>query len=289
MEPVLEYAKTLWNMISSPLFQLSGNNISVFSLIAAVCIFYIAVRISKYSEKLVHKALKDKDIDPGVKGSIERFSRYLTLLLGAFITLDTLGISLSSLAALGAVLMVGVGFGLQNITQNFIAGLILLFERPIKKGDLVEVGGTVGRVLDIQARSTIIQTRDDITIIVPNSQFISEQVVNESFTGEKVRLHIKIGVAYGSDVDKVKEVLLKVADENQRVIKNPHPSVLFDNFGDSSLDFTLLVWVRDLWIEDLIRSDIRFAIDREFRKEDICIPFPQRDLHLKTSDLKQFN
>lgn len=285
MDPVLTYLDQVWTFVSRPLFQLSGNEISLFSFVAAVSIFYVAVRFSKYSEKLVHKALKDKDLDPGLKGSIERFSRYLTLLLGGFITLDTLGISLNSLAALGAVLMVGVGFGLQNITQNFIAGLILLFERPIKKGDLVEVGGTVGRVLDIQARSTVVQTRDDITIIVPNSQFISEQVVNESFTGEKVRVHVNVGVAYGSDIEKVKAALLKVASENPDVIKTPTPSVLFESFGDSSLDFTLLVWVKELWRDEFIKSELRFAIDREFRANDIAIPFPQRDLHI-VSDVR---
>lgn len=274
------YFVKVWKLISQPLFQLGGNDISIVSLLAAVLILLCSIKLSRTIEKIVFRALKSRDIDSGLKSSVARFSRYLVLLLGVFITLDTMGISLSSLAALGAVLMVGVGFGLQNITQNFIAGLILLIERPIKKGDLVRVGETAGRIIDIQARSTVVQTRDDISIIVPNSQFISEQVVNESFSGDKVRLHVGVGVAYGSDVELVKSVLLKVAREHQQVLQYPESNVVFRDFGDSSLDFELRVWVEELWANDIILSDLRFAIDREFRENKVVIPFPQRDVHI---------
>ncbi len=280
-----EISGKIWNLIRTPLFEISGNKFSVMSLILACIVFYLSVILSKMAERFIRNLLADKELDAGVKGSIERFTRYLVVTVGALMTLDTVGISLSSLAALGAVLMVGIGFGLQNITQNFISGLIILLERPIKVGDLVVVKGVSGRVIEIGARSTLIHTRDDIAIIVPNSQFISEQVINESFSGEKMRLHIPVGVAYGSDTNLVKEALLKVAKENPRVLDHPAPTVNFNDFGNSSLDFEVRVWVRELWENDVIKSNIRFAIDNEFRANKIQIPFPQRDLHLKSSDV----
>lgn len=280
-----EISGKIWDLIRTPLFEISGNKFSVMSLILACVVFYLSVILSKMAERFMKNLLSDKELDAGVKGSIERFTRYVVVTVGALMTLDTVGISLSSLAALGAVLMVGIGFGLQNITQNFISGLIILFERPIKVGDLVIVKGVSGRVIEIGARSTLIHTRDDVAIIVPNSQFISEQVVNESFSGEKMRLHIPVGVAYGSDTVKVKEVLLKVAKENPKVMDHPKPTVNFNDFGDSSLNFEIRVWVRELWENDIIQSDIRFAIDAAFRESGVTIPFPQRDLHIKSSEV----
>ncbi len=284
MEILLDQVKYIWSLLSTPLFQLGSSQISLASLFVALMIIAGFVIISKIIERGVHKTLKSKAIDSGVKGSIERFSRYLVITLGAFIALDTIGISLSSLAALGAVLMVGIGFGLQNIAQNFVSGIIILLERPIKKGDIVDVGGVSGRVLDIRVRSTIIETRDDVAIIVPNSQFIAEQVVNDSFSGEKIRRTLGVGVAYGSDVKKVTEILLKVASDHKQILQEPASKVYFMDFGNSSLDFELRFWVNELWTTDGILSDLRYAIDQEFRDADVCIPFPQRDLHIKTCE-----
>ena len=226
--------------------------------------------------------LAGRHIDRGVKGSIERLIRYIVVILGFFVALDSLGISMTSLAALGAVLMVVIGFGLQNVTQNFISGLIILLERPIKVGDLVEVGGNTGRVHEIGIRYILIHTRDDIAIIVPNSQFISEQVVNESFSSETIRRRLHVGVAYGSDEELVKKILLEVAQSYEKVLKETAPNVLFLDFGESSLDFALQIWVNDLWRYETILSDLRFAIDAAFRANKIEIPFPQRDLHLRS-------
>jgi len=286
METLLDQVKYIWNLLSTPLFQLGNSQISLASLFVALMVVAGFAIISKIIERGVHNTLKNKAIDSGVKGSIERFSRYLIITLGVFIALDTIGISLSSLAALGAVLMVGIGFGLQNIAQNFVSGIIILLERPIKKGDIVDVGGVSGRVIDIRVRSTIIETRDDVAIIVPNSQFIAEQVVNDSFSGDKIRRTLKVGVAYGSDVKKVTEILLKVTSEHKQVLQEPTSKVYFMDFGNSSLDFELRFWVNELWTTDGILSDLRYAIDQEFRDADVCIPFPQRDLHIKTCEPK---
>jgi len=285
VETFFTISNKLWQFVRYPLFELGGNNISVISIMAASLAFFLSVYLSKKAEIFTEKLLKERDFDQGIKASMQTFARYIVLITGILVTLDTVGISLNSLAALGAVLMVGIGFGLQNIAQNFISGLIILFERPIKKGDMVQVGDVLGRVEDIKARSTIITTRDDVAMIIPNSKFISEDVVNESFTGNKRRHCVEVGVAYGSDVEKVRDILLNVAKEHNSVLSLPEPVVLFKNFGDSSLDFQLLIWSRDLWGAEQVMSDLRFDIDKVFRDEKVTIPFPQRDLHIQSSQV----
>lgn len=277
---IFDYIKTFGRYATTPLFQIGGNHVSVASVIFSLLIFYIALKLARFCEVAVRRFLKERQIDSGAQNAMSTITRYIITAIGLLISLDILGISLSSLAALGAVLMVGIGFGLQNIAQNFISGLIILLERPIKVGDIVEVHDISGRVVEIGARSTLIHTRDDVAIIVPNSQFISEQVINESFSGEKIRLQLKVGVAYGSDVDLVKKTLLEVAHSHVRVLKNEEHKVFFDDFSDSSLDFTLLVWVNDLWLRREILSDLRFLVDQKFKEKGITIPFPQRDIHL---------
>lgn len=275
----------IWHVLTISLFEISGQKVSIFSLIMAGAIFYITTLISRWADRAMGRFLTDKsELDRGVKDSIRTFTRYTVLTIGAFITLDTVGISMSSLAALGAVLMVGIGFGLQNITQNFISGLIILLERPIKVGDLIKVKGVSGKVQEIGARSTLVTTRDDIAIIVPNSQFIAEQVVNESLSGERIRMKVKVGVAYGTDPRLVEKILMGVAEDCPQVIMNPPPKVFFLDFGASSLDFALSVWISELWQNESILSDIRFRISDAFKDHDIEIPFQQIDLKVKNFD-----
>jgi small-conductance mechanosensitive channel len=271
---------TAW--ISVPLFELRGNPISVKSLIVLASLLWGFYWLSKWIEKFAHKTLLYKDIDPGIKGSIERFSRYFILIIGTFVSLSSIGINLTTLTAVGGFALVGIGFGLQNITQNFMSGIVILLERPIKKGDIVRVGDTSGRVLDIKARSTLVLTRDDVVMIVPNSDFISKQVVNDSFSGDKLRLHVDVGVAYDSDIDTVTKVLMDVASRHDKVLTSPPPTVVLKEFADSSLNFTLRIWTSELWFFDLLLSELRYEIVREFRKKGVTIPFPQRDLHLRS-------
>ena len=279
---ISEILATLSGWLSYPLFTLRDNEISIKSIIVLIALIWGFSWLSKWIERFIHKTLLYKDIDPGIKGSMERFSRYLILIIGILISLGSIGINLNSLTAFGAVVGVGIGFGLQNITQNFMSGIIILLERPIKKGDIVQVGDTSGRVLDIKARSTLILTRDDVVMIVPNSDFITKQVVNDSFSGDKLRLHVEVGVAYGSDVDKVTEVLMEVALSHEKVLKSPPPTVVLNHFADSSLNFTLRIWTSELWFFDLLLSELRYELVREFRRKGITIPFPQRDLHIKS-------
>ena len=279
---VKEFLQTINGWVNHPFFSLSGNEISIKSMIVLVALLWGFARMSRWMERIVHRTLLHKDIDHGVKGSMERFSRYLVLMVGILISLGSIGMNLNSLTALLAVLGVGIGFGLQNITQNFVSGIIILLERPIKKGDIVKVGNTSGRILDIRARSTLILTRDDVVIIVPNSSFISEQVVNDSFSGDKLRMHVDVGVAYGSNVDHVTQVLMQVAGEHPKVLKSPPPTVVLNDFADSSLHFSLRIWTHELWFSDIILSELRYEITRQFRNNGITIPFPQRDLHIRS-------
>lgn len=268
-------------LLSYPLFHLGTSPITPRKIMIAIFALWFFNFLAHWIEKLIHRTLVRKDFDPGAKGAIERFTRYGIFAVGLIMTLSYLGINLSSLETIGAALTVGLGFGLQNITQNFISGLILLTERPIKRGDLVIVEGTTGRVLDIRARSTLVLTRDDVVIVVPNSQFIAQQVVNQSFSGDKIRYNIHVGVAYGSDVERVKQTLLTIARNHPKVLQSPPPDVIFDDFGDSALKFTLRLWLSELWFYEIILSEIRFEIDKSFRDERIHIPFAQMDIHVK--------
>tara|TARA_A100001015_G_scaffold321302_1_gene451335 strand:- start:5726 stop:6601 length:876 start_codon:yes stop_codon:yes gene_type:complete len=262
--------------------KIGQQDISIKVMIVFFALIFGFSWLSKWIERFIHKTLLYKDIDPGIKGSFERFSRYFVLIAGVLISLSSIGINLTSLTAFGAVIGVGIGIGLQDITQNFMSGFIILLERPIKKGDIVQVGDTSGRVLDIKARSTLVLTRDDVVMIVPNSDFITKQVVNDSFSGNKLRLHIDIGVSYSSDVDKVTEVLMQVASKYDKILKSPPPTVVLKDFADSALIFTLRIWTQELWFSDLLLSDLRYEIVRQFHATGITIPFPQRDLHIKT-------
>ena len=181
------------------------------------------------------------------------------------------------------LLSVGIGFGLQNVASNFVSGLIILFERPIKIGDRITIGDVLGDVENISLRATLIRTMDNISIIVPNSEFISSRVINWSHRDPKIRVHIPVGVAYGSDVPLVIKSLLEVAENHPEVLKEPPPKFWFNEFGNSSLNFELLVWVPDPKRRPDIISELNKGIDEIFRKNKIQIPFPQRDLHIRSS------
>lgn len=284
---IIDELKNVLALMDLTILHLNNTKITLSSLLVSLLIVVISFRIAKSFGKITNKTLERKNVDSGIRDSLERFVRYSIVTFGILFSLDNLGFSIKSLAGLGAVLMVGIGFGLQNIAQNFISGIIILIERPIKVGDIIQVGSSTGRVIDIRVRSTIIQTRDDVSIIVPNSKLISEEVVNDSYSGQQIRQHIRVGVAYGTELEKVKQSLLLAAKGHSKVLQNPAPRVIFERFGDSSLDFDLRFWCSDIWNVDQISSDIRIEIDRIFRMENIQIPFPQRDLHIKYDHLTE--
>ena len=184
------------------------------------------------------------------------------------------------LSALG----VGIGFGLQSVVNNFVSGLILLFERPVRVGDTVEVGGSWAEIKNIGLRATCIRTFDQADVIIPNADLINNPVTNWTLSSRQVRLIIPVGVAYGSDVPLVMETLTACAKANAMVVDFPAPQVLFQSFGESSLDFELRVWVKDADHRLTVRSELHQEIDRLFREAQIEITFPQRDLHLRSID-----
>jgi small-conductance mechanosensitive channel len=267
---------------SGELFRIGGTPVTTASIITFFVFILLAFAVSFILQRALGRVYRRRSVEEGVQYALNRLVHYAVVAIGIFLALDNLGISIGALAGLGAILAVGIGFGLQNITQNFVSGLILLLERPIKKGDFVEVGDTMGVVRDIRARATIVTTMDNVDILVPNGQFITETVVNESYGSGLIRVHVKVGVAYGSDTALVRRTLERVADEHEGVLKKPAPLVRFNDFGESSLDFALLVWLSAAVDEPQTSSDLRFAIDTAFREADIVIPFPQRDLHLRS-------
>jgi small-conductance mechanosensitive channel len=222
-------------------------------------------------------------LDQGIQLAILKVLHYLMVGLGIIVAVQTIGLNLTSLAVVFGLLSVGIGFGLQNIVSNFISGLIILFERPIKIGDQITIGDVLGKVSNISLRATLIRTFDNVSIIVPNSEFITSQVINWSHRDPKIRIHVKVGVAYGSDVPLVINSLLEVAKNHPKVLEDPAPKVWFNEFGDSSLNFDLLAWIPSPKNRPDVISDLNKGIDDIFRKNNIQIPFPQRDLHIRSS------
>lgn len=244
-----------------------------------ICVTHAATRIGR--RFLSEKVLDSRDFERGLKDSIVTISSYLFWGLGILFALGVLGVNTTSMAVVFGALSIGIGFGLQNIFNNFISGLILLFERPIQVGDYVEVNGIWAEVKEINVRSTIVQTFDNATVIIPNSDFISQQVTNWSFKDPRMRRHVDVGVAYGSDIELVRRALLEIPEHIPQVLKHPRPDVLFLDHGDSALIFRLRFWVH---VESFYSSttNARFELDRRFRELGIEIAFPQRDLHIRS-------
>jgi potassium-dependent mechanosensitive channel len=254
-----------------------------FSLLGAV---YSALMLllTHLSSQLWRKMLREKflsgsGMDKGLKDSITTISIYLIWAIGIFISLRMIGVSSTSLTVVFGALSIGLGFGLQNIFNNFISGIILLFERPIQVGDAVEISGVWGVVQKINVRSTLVQTYDNASLIIPNSEFISNKVINWSFKDHRIRRVITVGVAYGSDTALVSGTLKEIAEKAQWVLKTPEPDVLFSDFGDSALIFKLRVWTL---VDHMIKVEthLRFEIERLFRERHIEMPFPQHDVHI---------
>ena len=270
-----------------PLYSTGETTITLgtvlYLTILVVALFYATAKIKVW---IVEWLLSRSQVELGVRHAVGDIVRMVVLALGLIIILQTAGIDLSTLTVLFGALGIGVGFGLQGVTNNFVSGIILLLERPIKVGDRIEVGDIHGDVVNISPRATTIVTNDNIAIIVPNADFISSKVINWSYTNRDVRFNFPVGVSYGSDPEQVRHVLLEVAQAHRGVLNQPGPSVLFEGFGNSSLNFLLRVWTREFaTVPGVLRSELYFSISRAFKEHSIEIPFPQRDLHIKSGTL----
>ena len=278
------------DVLKKKLISLGDVTITPAVLLSVVLILIGAFWLSRFLRGVLRRnVFRRTHLTIGTQETVFRILHYIIMLLGVFIAIQQVGVDLTTLAAISAVLMVGIGLGLQNITSNFISALILLFERPVQVGDFVEVGGVQGRIRAIKTRSSIVETLDNVSIIVPNSNFITDSVTNWSYRDSKVRIHVSVGVSYGSDVDLVEDTLLQVGRGHQEVLLNPEPAIQFLEFGDSSLNFDLLVWINDASRQYFIRSDLNFAVVKAFREQGITIAYPQRDLHIRTAVPIEFN
>lgn len=280
MEPLTLEKISKW--VNLPLFHIGETPVTFGGIGFAFFIVLSAFIFSAIIQRIIFNRLPSKlKVSSGLVYALKRILHYLIVLIGLLLALQCVGINLGSLAVIFGFLSVGIGFGLQNITSNFIAGLIVLIERPISVGDFIRVEDQVGTVLDIKMRSTVIRTQDNVSIIVPNSKFVENQVTNWSHGDTRIRIHCPVGVAYGSDVETVKRSLLEVAHSFDAILKKPAPEVRFLGFGNSSLDFDLLIWSDNPEQQFKLRSEVNCAIDASFRQNNITIPFPQRDLHVK--------
>ncbi len=273
------------NYISQLGISLGKDKISLGLLMAALFLIYAAYCLSKITQSiLLQSILPRKNVDRGVQLSITRLLHYAIMLIGFLMALQALGFSLTNLTILGGALGVGIGFGLQAIINNFASGLILLFERPIKVGDTIQIGEELAEVKELGLRATIVQTFDNAEIVVPNSDLITSQVTNWTLKGRRVRVKVPVGVAYGSDVEKVLQILLNCAAERPEILDTPKPNALFLAFGASSLDFELRVFIPEFTDRRQVHSELNLDINREFADAGIEIPFPQSDLHLRSVD-----
>jgi len=273
-------------VLEYPLIKFGGTEFTPFSL--AKILFWLAlVLVLQYFLRrlVVQRVLKRTRLDASLQYAISKFIGYLFVALGFYVALQVNGVDLSSLAVIAGAIGVGLGFGLQNVISNFVSGLIILAERPITIGDRVEVGSVAGQVTRISLRSTTVVTNDNISIIVPNSDFISRAVTNWSHGDPRVRIRLPVGVAYGTNPEKVRRVLLEVAADHPKVLRDPAPEVFFAGFGESSLDFELAVWTSEMTSKPRrFRSELYYAIEQKLRENQIEIPFPQRDLHLRSGN-----
>jgi len=244
-------------------------------------VFIVLIALVRFVRRFVDvRVLRQTRMDRGVRDAIRTGIGYAGFVLAALVAIDTAGIDLSGLAIIAGALSVGIGFGMQSIVNNFVSGLILLIERPIKVGDWIVVGQDEGFVKRISVRSTEIETFSRSSVIVPNSELIAGRVTNWMYKDQSGRVELPVGVAYGSDTAKVSEVLLDCVRGRNDVKARPQPHVMFMDFGDSALLFELRFFIRDIADRLSIMSDVRFAIDAAFREAGITIPFPQRDVHL---------
>ncbi|WP_455372249.1 mechanosensitive ion channel domain-containing protein [Limibacillus halophilus] len=280
-ESVLSY----WISELSSGIKFGEFTFSPLSIIYALAVFVVALVVVRFLKGLLNRrVLARTRLDVGARHSISAAFGYVGFAIAAMLAVATLGLDLSNLAIVAGALSVGIGFGLQNVVNNFVSGLLILIERPVKVGDWIKVAGYEGTVKRISVRSTEIETFDRAEVIVPNSELVSSPVLNWTHKTRIVRIIVPVGVAYGSDTELVRDLLFKCAKGHKDVLSYPAPQVLFAAFGDSSLNFELRVYARDTDYYLTLINDMHFAIDKAFRENGVEIPFPQRDLHLRGSD-----
>jgi len=278
----------LKEILSYTFFEYKSFHFDVADAFFILVLIVLTKLLLLFVRSVIHKFVKSGKLDSRNSQSFQLLFKYVLYVVVFVVILEIIGVKITILLAGSAALLVGLGLGLQQIFSDIISGIFLLVEGSVKIGDIMELdGGIIGKVNEINLRTSEIRTRDGIVIIVPNHKFIVESVVNWSHNALLTRFQITVGVSYGSDPNKVKEILLQCAAENTEVSNNKisKPNVRLVNFGDSSLDFQLLFWSKNVFLIENTKSDLRFAVVQKFRDNGIEIPFPQQDLHVKSGNL----
>ncbi|QMU63819.1 MAG: mechanosensitive ion channel [Flavobacteriaceae bacterium] len=260
-------------------FKVGENaHINVKTILILIVILFLTSWLLKLVRRVVNNKL-DED-NKGKFKSVFSFLKYFIYILVLIVALESSGVKLSVILAGSAALLVGIGLGLQTLFQDIISGIFILVDKSLQVNDVVEIDGKIGRIFEIKLRTSRAVTIDDRVVIIPNHKFMTQSLYNWTQNGNKTVESVEVGVAYGTDVQKVKEILLKIAVEHPMILKDNRTDVLFDNFGDSALIFNLRFVIKNSFIRYKVRSDIRFAIDKAFKEYGIQIPFPQRDVHI---------
>ncbi|HOI86343.1 MAG TPA: mechanosensitive ion channel [Lentimicrobium sp.] len=263
------------------LIDIGNISINTSDIVLIALILAVTVTVLKIIKKFFNNRVKAGRIDKGSAYSVYSIIKYILWVIAILFMLEGMGVNVNLMLAGSAALLVGLGFGIQQIFNDLVSGILLLLEGNMKVGDIIELEDkVVGRVKEIGLRTSKISTRDDITMIVPNSKFVSDKVINWSHEQHSTRFMVEVGVAYGSDVELVTHLLLESAAENAEIEQVPEPFVRFSDFGDSALVFQLLFWTRNAFRSENIRSRLRYSIDRKFREHNVQIPFPQRVIHI---------
>jgi small-conductance mechanosensitive channel len=280
---IFSSAQDGWDYFSELALSIGDFSLSLQMVITAFIVLYLSLQLSWLIQKATESHLMEgQSADRGVCDAVKKLIHYAIMLLGFLLALSYLGFGLKNLIVILGAFGIGIGFGLQDIVNNFLSGIILLFERPIKVGDGVMIDDEYGTVTHIGLRSTIVENLDQAELIVPNAHMISEKVTNWTFSARRVRIVITVGVAYGSDLDRVLHILKSVGASHPDVMKTPQPVVYFNQFGESSLDFELRTWINNVDDRPRIKHELLLSIDKRFREEGIEIPFPQRDLYIRS-------
>lgn len=276
------------NWLSEPIFQSTDWTLTPLSLLKLLILPVFILFLAKLLRRVIAGRLKKRtSMDRGMQHAIATISSYLFIVVGLYAVVSDAGIDLTSLAVFGGALGLGVGLGMQETARNFVSGLVLLVARPLRPGDRIQLGDLEGDVREIRAYSTIVVTQDDAAVILPNSELLQNQLINWTLTGERRRIKVPVGVHYDSDPLQVRDALLEVVAESEHVLPSPEAEVRLVGFGDSSVDFELVVWTSSMVFFPMrLISDLNYAIFAKLKSAEITIPYPQRDLHFKTSTLE---
>ena len=282
LDKIWDVLTTLWHF---ELFQSGDSTIYLNQVIIALFVVLVGFIVSKWMSRSIGRRLANTGkLNENTTHALQRIFHLIFIVIIVLVALPIAGIPITIFTVLGGAVAIGVGFGMQNLFNNLISGLILMIEKPIRIGDVVFISGEEGRVEDIGNRCTRVRRGNGVDVLIPNSHFLEQEVINWTLSDNNIRGEVLVGVAYGSDVERTRDLMVQAAQENDKIHDDPTPFALFEDFGDNALGFRLYYWARvnsplDI---DRINSEIRFRIDATFKEAEICIAFPQRDVHLDT-------